>query len=146
MTIAGRALPEGRYGSRGRPTPRKVYWIVGACALVAGALVGFLAYTNLGAAPIETERTGFANLPGNAMRMTFTVTRDEPARAAVCIVRVRGVNGQEGGRREVLIPPGGTTTPVETTIRSTVEPVTADVIGCSYQVPEYLSTTTRPSG
>jgi Domain of unknown function (DUF4307) len=146
MTVSGRTLPDGRYGSRGRPTPRRTYWIVGAVAVAVGGAVGYLAYTNLGSAPIETERAAFENLPDNAMRLTFTVTRDEPGRAAVCIVRVRGRDGSEGGRKEVLIPPGGTSTSVSTVIRGTSEPVTADVVGCSYQVPPYLSTTVPPSG
>jgi uncharacterized protein DUF4307 len=146
MTIAGRALPEGRYGSRGRPPRRRTYWIVGAAALVAGGLITYFAYTNLGNAPIETERTAYDSLPGNAMRLSFTVTRDHPERPAVCIVRVRGQDGGEGGRKEVLIPPGGTTAPATTIIRSTVEPAVAEVFGCSYQVPAYLSTVQRPSG
>ena len=146
MTIAGRALPKGRYGSRGRAPSRRTYWIVGAAALVVGGLVAYLAYTNLGAAPIETERTSYESLPGNAMRLNFTVTRDHPERPAVCIVRTRGRDGAEGGRKEVLLPPGGTPAPVTTIIRSTNEPVIAEVFGCSYQVPPYLSTATRPSG
>ena len=146
MTIAGRALPEGRYGSRGRAPSRRTYWIVGGAALVAGGLIAWLAYANLGAAPIETERTGYESLPGNAMRLSFTVTRDHPERPAVCIVRVRGRDGGEGGRKEVFVPPGGTPAAMTTIIRSTDEPVVADVFGCSYQVPEYLSTATRPSG
>jgi Domain of unknown function (DUF4307) len=145
MTIGGRSLPDGRYGPRGRPTSRRTYWIVGACALLAGGLITYLAWTNLGGAPIETERSGFTNLPGNAMRLTFTVTRDQPDRPAVCIVRVRDRDGAESGRKEVLIPPGGTPTSVSTVIQSTREPVTADVFGCSYEVPEYLSST-PPSG
>ncbi len=147
VTIAGQTLPEGRYGSRGRVPKRRTYWIVGGLALIVGAAITYLAYTNLGNAPIETERTGFANMPGNSMRMSFEITRDHPERAAVCIVRVRARDGSEGGRKEVFIPPDGTaTTSITTIIRSTKEPVTADVFGCSYQVPEYLSTTTRPSG
>ena len=146
MTIAGRALPKGRYGSRGRPPSRRTYWIVGAGAVVVGGLIAWLVYANLGAAPIETERTGYESLPGNAMRLSFTVTRDHPERPAVCIVRVRGRDGAEGGRKEVFVPPGGMPASVTTIIRSTNEPIVADVFGCSYQVPEYLSTATRPSG
>lgn len=146
MTVGGHALPEGRYGSRGRPTPRRTYWIVGVLVVLVGGGLGYLAYTNLGSAPIEAERAAFSNEPGNAMRLTFTVRRDEPHRAAVCIVRVRGQDGTEGGRKEVLIPPAGTPTSVTTLIRSTNEPVTADVVGCSYQVPPYLSTTMPPTG
>jgi hypothetical protein len=146
MTIAGRALPKGRYGSRGRPPARRTYWIVGTAAVVVGGVVAYLAYVNLGSAPIETERTGYESLPGNQMRLSFTVTRDHPDQPAVCIVRVRGRDGGEGGRKEVLIPPDGTPTPVSTIIKSTVEPIVADVFGCSYQVPSYLSTPARPSG
>lgn len=146
MTVAGRALPEGRYGSRARRPARRTYWIVGACVVALAGLVGYLGYTNFGTAPIETQRTGFENLPDNAMRMTFDVVRDDPARPAVCIVRVRGLDGSEGGRREVLVPPGGKSTSVSTVIRSTNEPVTADVFGCSYQLPAYLSTAVPPSG
>ena len=109
------------------------------------AVIGILAYTNLGTAPIETERTGFHMVDGNAMRLDFTVTRDDPGRPAVCIVRVRAVDGAETGRKEVLVPPGGSTTGVSTVIRSSREPVTADVFGCSYQVPVYLSTSLRPT-
>lgn len=146
MTIAGHALPKGRYGSRGRPPARRTYWIVGIAAVAVGAVIAYLGYVNFGSTPISTERTGYESLPNNAMRLNFTVTRDHPERPAVCIVRVRGQDGGEGGRKEVLLPPGGTPTPVSTIIRSTVEPVVADVFGCSYQVPSYLSSSTRPSG
>ncbi|HET9142019.1 DUF4307 domain-containing protein [Actinophytocola sp.] len=145
MTVGSQALPEGRYGNRGRPASRRTVWIVAACAIVVGTALGYVAYTNLGSAPIEAERTGYADLPGDALRMTFTVTRDHPERAAVCIVRVRGRDGAEGGRKEVLIPPGGSTTPMSTDIQSTNDPVTADVFGCSYEVPAYLQST-PPSG
>jgi hypothetical protein len=146
MTIAGRALPKGRYGNRGRPPSRRTYWIVGVAAVVVGGLITWLAYANLGAASIEIERTSYESLPGNAMRLSFTVTRDHPDRPVVCIVRVRGQDGSEGGRKEVLVPPGGTPASVTTIIRGRNEPVVADVFGCSYQVPAYLSTATRPSG
>lgn len=146
MTTDPATLPEGRYGkSRARPS-RRTYWITGVLAVALGVVATYLAYTNLGATPIETQRTAFANLPDNAMRLTFDVTRDQPERPAVCIVRVRGIDGAEGGRKEVLVPPGGRPRSVSTVIRSTTEPVTAEVFGCSYQVPAYLSTATPPSG
>ncbi|HEU5472026.1 MAG TPA: DUF4307 domain-containing protein [Actinophytocola sp.] len=145
MTVAGRALPQGRYGGRGRPAARRTRWIAAACAVLVGCLIGYVAYANLGGAAIETERTGFTALPGNALRMNFTVLRDQPERAVVCIVRVRARDGAETGRKEVLVPAGGTTTSVTTVIQSTDEPVTADVFGCSYEVPAYLLST-RPSG
>jgi hypothetical protein len=146
MTAPSGTLLEDRYGARPRKTSRRTYWILGACALLAGGLVAWLGYVNLGSAPIETQQVGFANLDDDVMRFTFEVTRDAPDRPAVCIVRTRIRNGEEGGRREVLIPPGPDTMNVTTTIRSSDEPVTADVFGCSYQVPSYLSKGLPPSG
>ena len=135
-----------RYGTRPRRTSRRTYWILGACALLLGGVVAWVGYQNLGTAPIETQQVGFANLPDDTMEFTFEITRDTPGRAAACIVRTRVRNGEEGGRREVLVPPGPATTRVTTTIKNSEEPVTADVFGCSYQVPEYLSTDVPPSG
>jgi hypothetical protein len=135
-----------RYGTRPRTTSRRTYWILGACALLLGGVVAWVGYQNFGTAPIQTQQVGFTNLPDNTMKLTFEITRDAPERAAVCIVRTRIRNGEEGGRREVLIPPGPATTQLSTTIKSSDEPVTADVFGCSYQVPEYLSKELPPSG
>jgi hypothetical protein len=146
MTAPGSAMLEDRYGTRPRRTNRRAYWVIGACALVAGAVVAYVAYVNLGTAPIETQPASFQSLPDNKMRMTFEVTRDDPARAAVCIVRVRVLDGSEGGRKEVLVPPGEKSVSVTTVVESNGEPVTADVFGCSYQVPPYLSTSLPPSG
>jgi uncharacterized protein DUF4307 len=141
----GGELLADRYGIRPRKTSRRTYWILGACALLLGGVIAWVGYVNLGSSPIETEQVGFVNLPHDEMRFTFDVTRDTPERPAVCIVRTRVRSGEEGGRREVLVPPGPDTTRVTTTIKSGAEPVTADVFGCSYQVPSYLSTPVRPS-
>ena len=146
MSAPDATLLEDRYGARPRRASRRTYWILGGCAILLGGVIAWIGYVNLGTAPIETQQVGFENLPNDTMRFTFEVTRDTPDRPAVCIVRTRVLSGGEGGRREVLIPPGPSSTRVTTTIRSTAEPVTADVFGCSYQVPAYLSTALRPSG
>lgn len=145
MTSSGRALPDDRYGS-GRRLSRRASWLLSGCGLALGVLVAYLGYTNLASAPIEAQRVGFESLPGNAMRLTFDVVRDTPERAVVCIVRARALDGTETGRKEVLIAPGSSSTLVTTVVRGSAEPVTADVFGCSYQVPEYLSTAMRPTG
>lgn len=137
---------EDRYGTRPRRTSRRAYWALGALALLFGGVIAWVGYVNLGTAPIETQSVSFDNLPDDSMRLTFEITRDEPERAAVCIVRVRVLDGGEGGRKEVLVKPGAESMRVTTIIRSTAEPVTADVFGCSYQVPPYLSTSLPPSG
>lgn len=146
MTAAGSTLLEDRYGKRPKRLSRRGYWIAGAVALVLGGVVAWVGYTNFGTAPIETQATSWANLPDNQMKLTFDVTRDTPERAAVCIVRARVLDGTEGGRKEVYIPPGNGTVTMTTIITSSGEPVTADVFGCSYQVPAYLSTHMPPTG
>ncbi|WP_435159015.1 DUF4307 domain-containing protein [Amycolatopsis sacchari] len=135
-----RALPEGRYGkARGTTPPRWRRWLFVAVALVAGVVVAWVAYVNLGPAPIEADRVAFDEQPGNAMSITINVTRDDPDRAGVCIVRLRDLSGAESGRKEVYIPPGENHSRQTTIVRSIDRPVTADVFGCSYDVPSYLS-------
>jgi hypothetical protein len=146
MTAAGSTLLEDRYGRRPKRVSRRGYWIAGAVALVLGGVVAWVGYTNFGTAPIETQATSWANLPNNQMKLTFDITRDTPERAAVCIVRARVLDGSEGGRKEVYVPPGNGTVTMTTIITSSGEPVTADVFGCSYQVPAYLSTHVPPTG
>jgi len=146
MTAAGSTLLEDRYGKRPKRVSRRGYWIAGAVALVLGGVVAWVGYTNFGTAPIDTQATSWANLPDNQMKLTFDITRDTPERAAVCIVRTRVLDGAEGGRKEVYIPPGNGTETISTIITSSGEPVTADVFGCSYQVPAYLSTHMPPTG
>ena len=140
------SMLEDRYGARPRKTSRRTYWVLGACALLLGGVAAWIGYVNLGSSPIETQQVGFTNLADDTMRFTFEITRDTPGKPAVCIVRTRVLDGEEGGRREVLVPPGPATMRVTTTIKSRDEPVTADVFGCSYQVPPYLSTDLPPSG
>lgn len=137
-------LPEGRYGSRARQPMGRVWkWVLTGVGVLLAMGVAFVAYRNLGSSPIEAERTAFSPVGTDSMRITIAVTRDEPSRPAVCVVRARAKDGAESGRKEVLIPPGEST--ISTVIKSSGEPVTADVFGCSYQVPPYLSTEARPT-
>jgi uncharacterized protein (UPF0333 family) len=134
-------LPEGRYGSgRARPPRRWLRWLFLAIALLVSGVIAYVAYVNLGSAPIDAERIAFAAKPGNAMEITINVTRDDNSRPGVCVVRVRDRTGAESGRKELLIPAGTKYSRMTTTIKSIGEPVTADVFGCSYDIPRYLST------
>jgi hypothetical protein len=145
-TVAGRPLPAGRYGRRGAGLPKWLYWVLAAGGVLVGVVIAFVGYRTIGSAPIEAQRTAFSQVDPTAMRISFDVRRDDATKPAVCVVRVRVLDGSEGGRREVLVPPGGNPTVINTVIRSTPEPVVADVVGCSYQVPEYLSRDLRPTG
>ena len=134
-------LPEGRYGAGRQKTSRRWRrWLFLAIALLVSGTIAYVAYLNLGSAPIDAERIAFANKPGNAMEITINVTRDDDSRPGVCIVRVRDKTGAESGRKELLIPAGAKYSRMSTVIKSIGEPVTADVFGCSYAIPRYLST------
>lgn len=140
MHDVARTVPEGRYGTprpaSGRPWAR---WAFIGFGLVAATALAYVAYLNLGSAPITAQRVGFQERPGNSMEITIDVSRDAPERAAVCIVRVRDIGGAETGRKELYVPPGGDGVRLRTVIKGGTRPVTADVFGCSYSVPEYLS-------
>ncbi|SDG77739.1 protein of unknown function [Lentzea fradiae] len=140
--MAQRTLPEGRYGTKatGQPT-RWARWALLAVAVAFGVLIAFVAYRNWGTKPIEAEQTAFTLLDDERVEVTFQVSRDQPERPAVCIIRARSKDGDEAGRREVLVPPGNSVVVETTVVRASKPPVTGEVFGCSYQVPAYLSTT-----
>ncbi|WP_410596549.1 DUF4307 domain-containing protein [Amycolatopsis sp. lyj-23] len=140
-TASAPALPAGRYGTaRAKTSRRWRRWLFLAIALLVSGLIAWVAYVNLGSAPIDAERIAFSAKPGNAMEITINVTRDDDSRPGVCVVRVRDRTGAESGRKELLIPAGAKYSRMSTTIKSIGEPVTADVFGCSYDIPRYLST------
>lgn len=138
-------LPEGRYGrSRSARHSRWTAVLGMTLAALVGLLVAVVGYRNLADPPVRAERLGFELLEPNAVSLRFEVIRDEPERPAVCIVRARSRDGEETGRKEVYVPPAagpaGLTglTGLTTVIRTSRPPVTADVYGCSLQVPGYL--------
>lgn len=138
--MSTRALPEGRYGRRPRQAPRRWRrWVFTTAGLAVGVVVTWVAYANLGPAPISADRVSFAAQPGNIMELTINVLRDDPSRPGVCVVRTRDSSGAESGRKEVFVPPGNDHSLQTTLIHSTDLPVTAEVFGCSYTIPPYLS-------
>jgi hypothetical protein len=136
-----RALPEGRYGAEHQsgPKPRWRRRAYLAIALVVSFGIAWIAYVNLGAAPIDAERIAFTETGPDTVQVTIDVTRDQPDRFGDCIVTARDISGAESGRKEILVPPGAESMKMSTVIRSIGKPVTADVFGCSYDVPRYLS-------
>lgn len=139
--MAQRTLPEGRYGSRAtRSLPKWLRWSLPVAGVLVGGVVALVAYQNLGTMPIEAKQTAFDILDSGSVEVTFEVVRDDPSRPAVCVIRARSDDGDESGRREVYIPPGKTSVLEKTVLRTSKPPTTGEVFGCSYQVPEYLST------
>jgi hypothetical protein len=141
-------IPEDRYGSRAkRARPRPVgRWLLFAVVLIALVGVSIIGYRNLGSAPIEGKQVAFEILDDSSVRIEVELQRDDPQRPAECVVRSRAKTGVEVGRKEVLIPPSDGVTRQETVLRTSPGAATGEVYGCTYNVPEYLSTLTRPIG
>lgn len=132
-------LPEGRYGRSRRGGRRR--WATPAGLVLTtliGLVVAVIGYRNLGSTPIRGETVSFTLLPDNAVALRLNVIRDDPSRAAVCIVRARSRDGAETGRKEVYVPPAASSIMLSTVVHTSRPPVVADVFGCSFHVPAYL--------
>ena len=103
------------------------------------------AYQRLGTGDVKGELAGYQLVDDQTVEVTITVTRDDPSRPVVCIVRARSIDGSETGRREVLVPPSSQATVQVTAIVKTSEPpAMGDVYGCGTDVPAYLVRALRP--
>ena len=133
--------PEARYG-RQRLDRRSRRWIaIGLTLLVVvlGVAIAAVAFSRLGSAEVEGELGGYRVLDDQTIEVTMSVTREDPSRPVVCIVRARSYDGTETGRRELLVPPAEQTTVQVTTLVKTSAPaVVGDVYGCGTEVPSYL--------
>jgi hypothetical protein len=137
--------PAARYGqqrqaSGNAPGKRRRIAITSTVlALVIGIAIAVIAFARFGAADVTGELGGYRILDSQSVEVTVTVTRDDPSRPVVCIVRARSLDGSETGRREVLVPPSTQkTVQVTTVVVATREPVVGDVYGCGTDVPPYL--------
>ena len=118
--------PAARYGRQrlAHSSRRRLAAVLFVVIVVAGVALAFVGYQLLG---------------GNTVEITISVTREDPSRPVVCIVRARSVDGAEIGRREVLVPPStADTVVVSTIVKATRQPVVGDVYGCGTDVPAYL--------
>ena len=133
--------PAARYG-RPRLSRSKRRWIavgLSVLVLVIGIVIAVIASQRLGTGNVKGELGGYQLIDGETVQVTITVTRDDPARPVVCIVRARSLDGSETGRREVLVPPSTQkTVQVTTVVKASKPPVVGDVYGCGTDVPSYL--------
>jgi hypothetical protein len=133
--------PADRYG-RQRLSRRARRWIVIGLAVVvvaAGATVAIVASQRLGSGDVKGELGAYRLVDAETVEVTISVTRNDPSRPVVCIVRARSIDGSETGRREVLVPPSTQkTVQVTTAVKSSRPPVVGDVYGCGTDVPTYL--------
>jgi hypothetical protein len=145
--MAVRQLPAGRYGTpRSKRSRRWWYWAILAAFLVAGLIVAYVAYENLGATPIDPEVSTYHVVDDSTVTSTFTVSRNHPDQPADCIVYALAADGSEVARGEIYVPPSGNTIQLSVTLRTVERATTVEFYGCSYQVPAYLTKSMPPSG
>lgn len=133
--------PAARYGRQRMSRRSRRWWAVGltALVLVAGVVVAIIASQRLGSGEVEGELVGYQLIDDETLSVTVKVTRSDPSRPVVCILRARSIDGSETGRREVLVPPSSQdTVNITATVKSTRPPVVGDVYGCGTDVPAYL--------
>jgi hypothetical protein len=133
--------PAARYGRQRLSRGNRRWIAIGLTLLVLtiGVVIAVIASQRLGTGEVKGELGGYQLVDDETVQVTITVTRDDPSRAAVCIVRARSIDGSETGRREVLVPPSTQkTVQVTTAVKASRTPVVGDVYGCGTDVPSYL--------
>jgi hypothetical protein len=133
--------PAARYGRRqlSRRSRRRLAIGLGIVAVLVGVAVAWAGYTRLSGADVKGDLAGYRILDDHTVEVTISVTRKEPGRPVACIVRARSYDGDETGRREVLVPASADATVQVTTVVETSRPAAVgDVYGCGTDVPDYL--------
>ena len=138
---AGPSLPESRYGRAPMPaaTRRRLSFWLGVLVVVAGVGFALGAYQRFVNVDVEGKAAAFDIVDDHSVAVTISVTRKDPSRPVVCIVRSKSKDGVETGRREVLVPASDAkTVQVRTTVTSFTRAAVGDVYGCGTDVPGYL--------
>jgi len=122
-----------------RRTRRRV--VIGLFLLIVtvGVVIALIAFQRFGTGDVQGELGGYKIVDDETVAVTITVTRSDPSVPAVCIVRARSINGDETGRREILVPPStASSVVIDAMVKSTKPPVVGDIYGCGIDVPAYL--------
>jgi hypothetical protein len=133
--------PAARYGRQRLSRGNRRWIAIGLTALVlaTGIAVAVIASQRFGTGDVKGELGGYQIVDDETVEVTISVTRDDPSRPVVCIVRARSIDGSETGRREVLVPPSAqATVQVRAIVKASRPPVVGDVYGCGTDVPSYL--------
>ncbi|HEU4362720.1 MAG TPA: DUF4307 domain-containing protein [Mycobacterium sp.] len=141
MTNDSVERPASRYGRArlARRPRRRAVIALAVLAVAAGTVVAVIGYQRLGTGEVKGSLAGYQVIDDQTVSVTITVTRSDPARPVVCIVRVRSTDGGETGRREVLVGPSeAATIQVTTILKSSRPPMMGDIYGCGTDVPGYL--------
>lgn len=133
--------PADRYGRRrwAPQNPKRLAIIATVLIIGAGVLVAVAGYRQLGTSDVSASLAAYRLIDDQTAEVTLTVTRRDPSRPAVCILRARSKDGSETGRREVLVGPSADSTiQVSALVKTSKPPVTGDAYGCGTDVPSYL--------
>jgi hypothetical protein len=133
--------PAARYGRQRLSSRTRRRLAIGLFVLILaiGVVVAIVGFQRLGTGDVEGELGGYRLVDDGTAEVTISVTRKDPSRPVVCIVRARSIDGGETGRREVLVPPSSAATvQVTAIVKTSQRPVMGDVYGCGTDVPAYL--------
>ncbi len=133
--------PAARYGSRqlSRRTRRWIMFALVGVVIVAGVILAIVAFQRLGTGEVKGELSAYELVDNQTVSVTIGVTRPDPSKPVVCIVRARSIDGSETGRREILVGPSDQrVVQVTAQVKSSRPPVIGDVYGCGTDVPSYL--------
>ena len=133
--------PADRYGRQrlSRRSRRRVVVALSVVIVSAAVALALVAYQRLGSGEVKGELAGYQLLDAETVQVTISVTREDPSRPVVCIVRARSRDGAESGRRELLVPASSqSTVQVTALVKSSRQPAVGDVYGCGTDVPAYL--------
>jgi hypothetical protein len=133
--------PAARYGRQrlSRSGRRRVAIGMTLLIIVLGVIIAIIGFQRLGTSDVKGELTAYRLIDDRTVEVTVGVTREDPSRPVVCIVRARSVDGSETGRREILVPPSSqVTVQVPAIVKTTKPAAVGDVYGCGTDVPGYL--------
>jgi len=133
--------PAARYGRQRLSSRSRRRLAIGLFLLIVviGVVVALVGFQRLGTGDVKGELGGYRLIDNGTAEVTISVTRKDPSRPVVCIVRARSIDGGETGRREVLVPPSSqATVQVTAIVKTSRRPVVGDVYGCGTDVPSYL--------
>lgn len=124
------ALSRDRYGRRapvqGKDRKLRIAFVVFLVLLVSGTVwIGL----------DQANRDVTASIPSYRVTSERTVevqveVRKDKGKEAVCVLRSRGEDGAEVGRKEVRVPAGVTNTTLTEVLETTDRPNTAELDGC----------------
>lgn len=134
------ATTTDRYGSKSnRRSGRFLAVILGSMAILLGVGIAWIAYVQWGRSDLEGLVSGYKVDDDSTVTVRLSVTRDDPAKPAVCIVRGLTGDQAEVGRREILIEPSESkTVDISVAVKTSSRASTGTLYGCGWDVPEYL--------